>query len=112
MSAKIASAFQCTLSKWTAIQKPILYNAKVAGEIVKQVYTKEGMAFPTGQQWAEAQASLKKINMACVKNLTVRDFAKGGIVAAEFYTFYLVGEIIGRRNLVGYNVPTVQHHHE
>ncbi|KAG2223330.1 hypothetical protein INT45_008987 [Circinella minor] len=112
MSAKIVGSLQSTLSKLNALQKPVVYNTKVAVEIAKQVYTKEGMAVPTGEQFAQAQQTLQKsFNMSTLKNLTIRDVAKGGIVAAELYTFFLVGEIVGRRNLIGYDVePAVEHH--
>ncbi|KAL0089169.1 ATP synthase subunit G ATP20 [Phycomyces blakesleeanus] len=107
MSSKIVGFAQCAVSKLMAIQKPVVYNAKVAAEVAKQVYTKEGMAFPNGQQWAEAQSALKKnLNTAAFKSVTVGDVVKGGVVAAELYTFFLIGEIIGRRNLIGYNVES------
>ncbi|KAI9498432.1 mitochondrial ATP synthase g subunit-domain-containing protein [Zychaea mexicana] len=112
MSAKIVGTLQSTLSKLNALQKPIVYNTKVAAEVAKQVYTKEGMSFPSGEQFAQAQQTVQKsLNMSAWKNLTVRDVAKGGVVAAELYTFFLIGEIVGRRNLIGYDVkPAVEHH--
>lgn len=134
MSAKVLGALQGTLSKFvgkflhmhvivrfgfslsnarmgTALQKPVVYNLKVAGEIAKQVYTKEGMSFPTGEQFNQAQQTVKNyLNVNAWKGLTVRDFAKGGVVFAEIYTFFLVGEIIGRRSLIGYNVKPAEEH--
>ncbi|CAO3610799.1 unnamed protein product [Cunninghamella blakesleeana] len=105
MSAKIVGSLQSCLSKVIAFQKPIVYNAKVAGEVAKQVYIKEGMSFPSGTQFAEAQNVVKKnLNLSALKNLTWTNVAKGGVVAAELYTFFLIGEIVGRRNLIGYNV--------
>jgi F-type H+-transporting ATPase subunit g len=87
-----------------------VYNAKVGAELAKLVYKKEGMAFPSGQQFAEARSYVEKnLNKSAFKGLTLRDLAKGGVVAAEFYTFFLFGEIIGRRNLIGYNVPSEKH---
>jgi F-type H+-transporting ATPase subunit g len=96
-----------------ALQKPIVYNTKVAVEVAKQVYVKEGMSFPTGAQFAQAQQTLKnsfKINN--LKNLSCADFAKGGVILAEAYTFFLIGEIIGRQNLIGYNVKSEEEAHE
>ncbi|KAI9303159.1 mitochondrial ATP synthase g subunit-domain-containing protein [Cunninghamella echinulata] len=105
MSAKILGTVQSCVNKVIAFQKPIVYNAKVAGEIAKQVYTKEGMSFPTGTQFAEAQNVVKNnLNIQAVKKWTWSDVAKGGVVAAELYTFFLIGEIVGRRNLIGYDV--------
>ncbi|RUS22782.1 hypothetical protein BC937DRAFT_86989 [Endogone sp. FLAS-F59071] len=90
-----------------ALQRPIVYNAKVAAEIAKQVYVKEGMAFPTGKQLAETRNAIESINLDGFKKLKLGDFAKGSVIAAEAFAFFLVGEMIGRRNLVGYNVPAV-----
>ncbi|KAG2177277.1 hypothetical protein NQZ79_g7399 [Umbelopsis isabellina] len=110
MSAKLTGAAQGFLSKLSAIQKPVVYNSKVAAEIAKTVYKKEGMAFPSGQQFSEARTYVEKnLNRNAFKGLTLRDIAKGGVVAAEIYTFFLIGEIVGRRNLIGYNVPSAKH---
>ena len=38
------------------------------------------------------------------KNISKDQYFKAGLVAAEAYTFFLFGEIIGRRNLIGYDV--------
>lgn len=91
----------------TALQKPIVYDAKVVSEIAKQVYTKEGMSFPSGAQFTEAQTFVKKnLNVNSLKSVTWNNVAKGGVVLAEIYTFFLIGEIVGRRNLIGYNVKS------
>jgi F-type H+-transporting ATPase subunit g len=96
----------------TAIQKPVVYNTKVAVEIAKQVYKKEGMAFPSGAQFAEAQQSVQNaLKIKNLKNLTFSDVAKGGVIFAEIYTFFLIGEIVGRRNLIGYNVESEESAH-
>jgi F-type H+-transporting ATPase subunit g len=94
-----------------ALQKPIVYNAKVAGEIAKQVYVKEGMAFPNGAQFAQAQQSVQSaLKIKNLKSLTFSDVAKGSVLFAEVYTFFLIGEIVGRRNLIGYNVKSEEAH--
>ncbi|KAG2181741.1 hypothetical protein INT44_008556 [Umbelopsis vinacea] len=106
MSAKLTGAAQGIFSKLA------VYNTKVGAEVAKLVYKKEGMSFPSGQQFAEARSYVEKnLNKNALKGVTLRDFAKAGVVAAEIYTFFLFGEIIGRRNLIGYNVPTEHHEH-
>jgi F-type H+-transporting ATPase subunit g len=95
----------------TALQKPVVYNAKVTAEIAKQVYTKEGMAFPTGAQFSQAQQTLQEtLKIKNLKSLKFSDVAKGGVIFAEIYTFFLIGEIVGRRNLIGYNVKSEESH--
>lgn len=108
------SKVSALLNLYLALQKPIIYNTKVAVEVAKQVYTKEGMAFPSSEQFTQAQSTLKEaLKLKTLKNLTFSDVAKGGVVLAEIYTFFLIGEIVGRRNLIGYNVKSSEqeHHH-
>ncbi|KAG0228200.1 hypothetical protein BGW41_003519 [Actinomortierella wolfii] len=104
-------------SGFSKISGPIIYNAKVAGQIAKQVYIKEGMAPPSGAQIEAAKASVlnfaKSARSANTwKNISKEQYLKAGLVAAEAYAFFLVGEIVGRRNFVGYDVkPADAHEH-
>ncbi|KAF8929228.1 mitochondrial ATP synthase g subunit-domain-containing protein [Dissophora ornata] len=96
---------------------PIIYNAKVAGQVAKQVYIREGMAPPGGAQIEAAkEATFKFVKSArsasTWKNISKDQYLKAGLVAAEAYTFFLVGEIIGRRNFVGYDVKSADSHEE
>ncbi|CEG79073.1 hypothetical protein RMATCC62417_13586 [Rhizopus microsporus] len=112
MASKFIGCAQVYLNKALALQKPVVYNTKVAVEIAKQVYKKEGMAFPSGAQFAEAQQSVQNaLKIKNLKNLTFSDVAKGGVIFAEIYTFFLIGEIVGRRNLIGYNVESEESAH-
>ncbi|KAI8879404.1 hypothetical protein K501DRAFT_226753 [Backusella circina FSU 941] len=113
MASKFIGCAQVYLNKAIALQKPIVYNTKVAIEVAKQVYVKEGMSFPSGAQFAQAQQTLRQsLKINNLKNLGCADFAKAGVVLAEVYTFFLIGEIIGRKNLIGYNVKSEEVAHE
>lgn len=69
------------------------------------------MAFPSGAQFSQAQSTLQEaLKLKNLKNLSFSDVAKGGVVLAEVYTFFLIGEIVGRRNLIGYNVKSEESH--
>ncbi|KAF9162145.1 hypothetical protein DFQ27_004051 [Actinomortierella ambigua] len=106
-------------SGFSKISGPIIYNAKVAGQVAKQVYIKEGMAPPSGAQIEAAKESALKFakdarSANTWKNISKEQYLKAGLVAAEAYAFFLVGEIVGRRNLVGYDVKPAdahEHHH-
>lgn len=96
---------------------PVLYNAKVAGQIAKQVYIREGMAPPSAAQFENAkQATLKFAKDArsanTWKNISKEQYIQAGLVAAEAYAFFLVGEIVGRRNFIGYDVKSADSHAE
>ncbi|CAO3657266.1 unnamed protein product [Mucor hiemalis] len=71
MAAKFVGCAQAYLSKLMALQKPVVYNTKVAIEVAKQVYVKEGMAFPTGAQFTQAQQTLQNsLKISNLKNLS------------------------------------------
>ncbi|KAF9992003.1 ATP synthase subunit G atp20 [Entomortierella chlamydospora] len=110
-------ALSTATSTAVKLSGPIVYNAKVAGQIAKQVYIREGMAPPSGAQIEAAKdATLKFIKSArsanTWKNISKDQYLKAGLVAAEAYTFFLIGEIIGRRNIVGYDVKSADSHEE
>ncbi|KAG9321466.1 hypothetical protein KVV02_003593 [Mortierella alpina] len=112
----VTKAISTSASTASKLSGPILYNAKVAGQIAKQVYVREGMAPPSGAQIETAKdAALKFLwdarSFNTWKNISKDQYLTAGLVAAEAYAFFMVGEIIGRRNFVGYNVKSVEDHH-
>ncbi|KAG0371949.1 hypothetical protein BGX24_000947 [Mortierella sp. AD032] len=101
----------------SALRGPVLYNVKVAGQVAKQVYIREGMAPPSGAQFQTARdAALKFIwdarQAKTWRTISKTQYLNAGLVAAEAYVFFMVGEIIGRRNLIGYNVKSAESHDE
>ncbi|KAF9584200.1 ATP synthase subunit g, mitochondrial [Lunasporangiospora selenospora] len=104
-----------TAAAVTKLSGPVVYNAKVAGQVAKQVYIREGMAPPTGAQFEAAKESTLKFvksarSASTWKNISKEQYIGAGLVAAEAYAFFLVGEIIGRRNIVGYGVESADSH--
>ncbi|KAK3825341.1 MAG: mitochondrial ATP synthase g subunit-domain-containing protein [Benniella sp.] len=112
-ATKALSSISATATK---LSGPIIYNAKVAGNIAKQVYIREGMAPPSGAQIEAAKESVLKFSKAARSASTWKNISKEqvlgvGLVAAEAYAFFMVGEIVGRRNLIGYDVKSADSHH-
>ncbi|KAJ1928652.1 ATP synthase subunit G atp20 [Tieghemiomyces parasiticus] len=94
LSPKIGGFVDCTT-----------YWAKVTKELAKQVYTKEQLAPPSLAEYQPARKELLKLfKTENLKNITRQDAVKATVVAIEVAGFFMIGEIIGRRNLVGYNV--------
>ncbi|KAF9989005.1 hypothetical protein BGZ75_007915 [Mortierella antarctica] len=113
----VTKSLSTAVSTATKLSGPVLYNAKVAGQIAKQVYIREGMAPPTGAQFEAAKEAVTKFAKTAGsanmwKNISKDQYLKAGLVAAEAYTFFLFGEIIGRRNFVGYDVESADSHSE
>ncbi|GFZ43293.1 hypothetical protein JCM24511_01012 [Saitozyma sp. JCM 24511] len=89
-------------------REPIVYNAKVAASLARQVYQAERLAPPTKlHDWATAYAQI----WSRASNINFwRDVLKTGawaglaVAGLEAYGIFKLGEIIGRRNLVGYKI--------
>lgn len=95
--------------------EPIKYNLSVASSVAKQVYVAEALAPPTSlntivsayrQIWSKASDKAFWAQM-----LTKGDWKKVGIYAVEAYGIFTIGEMIGRRSLVGYKLDTSKHSH-
>ncbi|KAH9046131.1 hypothetical protein EDB84DRAFT_1586989 [Lactarius hengduanensis] len=69
-------------------QQPVRYNLSVAREVLKHVYTAERLQPPTSLGAVVASG----------------EWARLGVYAVEAYGIFKIGEIVGRRSLVGYNV--------
>ncbi|OCF31908.1 F-type H+-transporting ATPase subunit G [Kwoniella heveanensis CBS 569] len=89
-------------------REPLVYNAKVASSLARQVWQAEKLAPPLdASTWARAYSEIwaKGTNGGYWKNLLkTGGWAGLGVAAAEAYGLFSIGEIIGRRNLVGYNL--------
>ncbi|BFZ54934.1 hypothetical protein PYCC9005_001971 [Savitreella phatthalungensis] len=102
-----ASTASNQLGRLGGLQEPIVYWSKVVGQLAKQVYMKEGMSPPSGSQVEQVYKQLfnaaKSGNFVeqarNVKTSSLLKLAADGIV---IYGFYTVGEMIGRRHVVGY----------
>jgi F-type H+-transporting ATPase subunit g len=115
-----------------ALQKPIVYWARVSGEVAKQgtvafsfwecwrlVYLKEKMSPPSGAQFQETfQAVRQRVshpnrlfnqateyaNLGKLQELGWQPIARAGLKGIELFGFFCVGEMIGRRSIKGYKV--------
>ncbi|CCC69409.1 hypothetical protein NCAS_0C04190 [Naumovozyma castellii] len=89
-----------------------IYYGKVGAELSKEIYRKEGLTPPNVDEFKSVYAKLlglgkeysKKptelLNMA--KSLKKNDLLKYGSYGVQILGFFSLGEVIGRRKLVGY----------
>ncbi|GLB37810.1 putative mitochondrial ATP synthase g subunit [Lyophyllum shimeji] len=90
-----------------AYREPLLYNLAVAREFVKQVYRSEGLQPPSLNTVKEAYKTIwsRGTNPEWWRaSLQNGDIARVGIHALEAYGIFKIGEIIGRRSLIGYHL--------
>uniref|UniRef100_A0A8H8CF21 Uncharacterized protein n=1 Tax=Psilocybe cubensis TaxID=181762 RepID=A0A8H8CF21_PSICU len=88
-------------------KQPVLYNLAVTKEVFKQIYIKEGLQPPSIEAVKTAYTSLwsQVRNPALVGNLVKSgEIGRVGVYGLQAYGIYKIGEIIGRRSLVGYKL--------
>ncbi|KZP10460.1 hypothetical protein FIBSPDRAFT_833460 [Athelia psychrophila] len=87
---------------------PLIYNLNVTRELLKQVYLAERLQPPTSFstiQSAYQTMWTRASNPAYWKDIAkTGELAKVGIYAVEAYGIFKIGEIVGRRSLIGYNL--------
>ncbi|KAJ3375999.1 ATP synthase subunit G atp20 [Allomyces arbusculus] len=98
---------QAVANNFASKLDPIIYYSKVVAEVAKQVYTKNNLQPPAMATMQEAQSiasSLaKSVMQGAHKTWTKTDVQKGAVLAGEAITFFLIGEVVGRRSLIGYS---------
>jgi hypothetical protein len=93
----------------TGVLQPVVYYAKVSGQVLSLVAKHQKISFPSPSHLAEAQAALgqaltafqtgawKKVTLGQVGTLAGEGLKIGG--------FFWVGEMLGRGSIVGYTIP-------
>ncbi|KAG6873533.1 hypothetical protein C0995_014403 [Termitomyces sp. Mi166 len=90
-----------------AYRQPLFYNLAVGREIIKQIYRTEALAPPSV---SAIQTAYKTIwssitNVAYLRQIAGNgDLARVGIYALEAYGIFKIGEMFGRRSLIGYDL--------
>ena len=88
-------------------KEPLVYNFSVVREIAKQIYVAERLAPPNLAAVKAAYCSLWSQIAAPGALRTLAQsgqVAQVGIYGLQAYGIFKIGEIVGRRSLVGYNV--------
>lgn len=116
-----------TLIAFTQRQIPrVLYYARVSQELAKIVFHGQNMSPPSAStfqahfhwliekfQNPSTLLSSLSINSTAflqqARNIRINQVASGAVVFAEVLGFFTVGEILGRRKLVGYQGQTAHH---
>ncbi|CDZ96617.1 Mitochondrial F1F0-ATP synthase, subunit g/ATP20 [Phaffia rhodozyma] len=102
------------INKIAPYQSKLIYNIRVAGELAKQVYIGQKLAPPTSvgevtSAWANAvgKATDKNYWFGISKN---GQWTTLGLYGLQAYGLFSIGEMIGRRSIVGYNLDTHSEH--
>jgi len=89
-------------------REPVTYNLSVLKELLKKVYISESLAPPRSlEQITQAYRALWQSGSSVQwwrEAVNSGGWKKVGIYALEAYGIFHIGEIVGRRSLVGYNL--------
>ncbi|KIJ62996.1 hypothetical protein HYDPIDRAFT_157206 [Hydnomerulius pinastri MD-312] len=110
LGERAGSMLGCMLhsSVFGSYRQPLIYNAQVARELLKQIYIAERLQPPTSLGTVTGAYSTlfsRASSPAYWRGILANgEWAKVGIYAVEAYGIFKIGEILGRRSLVGYNL--------
>ncbi|SCW04373.1 LAFE_0H12090g1_1 [Lachancea fermentati] len=112
MFSRIQSYATSLASKAKLYANKSVYYSKVAAEVSKQVYLKEGLQPPSVADFQSVYTQLykqtlglvlkPKDSLAVFKNVQKNDILRYGSYGIQLAGLYSLGEIIGRRKVVGY----------
>ncbi|TPX41682.1 hypothetical protein SeMB42_g05465 [Synchytrium endobioticum] len=104
--ANTTKAASHVVSRVTGLVEPILYYGQVGLELVRQVAVHQRL---TNFNVAEAQQGyanfLAAFQNGTWRNVTLRHAAGVAVKGVEIVGFFCVGEMIGRRHVIGYDIP-------
>jgi F-type H+-transporting ATPase subunit g len=91
-----------------AYRQPLLYNLSVTREVLKHIYLAERLQPPTSLsavQSAYATLWARACSPAYWRQIAGNgEWARVGVYAVEAFGIFKIGEILGKRSLVGYNL--------
>ncbi|KAF8340375.1 uncharacterized protein EI90DRAFT_3012264 [Cantharellus anzutake] len=97
-------------------KEPLIYNFAVARELLKQVYIRESLVPPTtlSTYTGAYRTILERATSPGYWRSVLEsgEWAKIGIYGLEAYFIFHIGEMIGRRGMLGYKIeaPKATHH--
>ncbi|KAJ2452425.1 hypothetical protein EV183_002940 [Coemansia sp. RSA 2336] len=109
VTSPLPAKVKAPLNKAVGIFEPVLYFTEVAFHLGKQVVVRQNFKLPTKADFAAAETELFKAleffnlkNIKNVKDIPADKWKRGALKTFELSTLFVLGEIVGRGNLVGY----------
>ncbi|SCV04089.1 LAMI_0H13322g1_1 [Lachancea mirantina] len=119
MLARLQSLSTSVVSQAKLVSSKTIYYSKVVGELSKQVYLKENLQPPSVNDFQTVYTKLykralgfatkPKSSLEFLKTLGKNDLVKYGSYGVQLAGLYSLGEIIGRRKVVGYTNYAAHH---
>ncbi|KAI3657802.1 hypothetical protein MP638_000773 [Amoeboaphelidium occidentale] len=90
----------------TRLSSSLRSSALTASAVFRQVYQKEKLSPPSMAEYGKAKqellSGLSTIASKPVSQYTLAHVGRFSLLLAEVYGFFVVGEVVGRGQLVGY----------
>ncbi|KAJ1990167.1 hypothetical protein GGI25_004522 [Coemansia spiralis] len=109
LTGPLPASIKTPLNKTVGFLEPLVYYSEVAYHLGKQVVIRQNFTLPKKADFAAAETQLFKVlefvkirNIKSLKEIPVAQWKRGAIKTFELSALFVVGEIIGRGNLIGY----------
>ncbi|KAJ2442592.1 hypothetical protein GGF42_006901 [Coemansia sp. RSA 2424] len=109
VTGPIPASIKGPLNKAVGIFEPILYYSEVVYHLGKQVAARQNFTLPNKADFLAAETQLFKVldfvkirNVKAIKDIPAETWKNGAIKTFELSTLFVIGEIVGRGNLIGY----------
>ncbi|KAI8927270.1 mitochondrial ATP synthase g subunit-domain-containing protein [Entophlyctis helioformis] len=114
-AAKAKAAASSIGARLQGFASPLIYYGRVGVEFVSQVASHQRLtSFPNIGEAQQGMANfIKALQNGEWKKVTVRQSLTFAAEGAKIYGFFLVGEMVGRGSIIGYNIEGSGHggHH-
>ncbi|KAJ2354849.1 hypothetical protein GGF43_003026 [Coemansia sp. RSA 2618] len=109
VTGPLPAKVKAPLNKAVGIFEPILYYSEVAYHLGKQVAVRQNFTLPTKVDFAAAETQLFKVleyvkvkNVKSITDIPLDKWKSGAIKTFELSALFVVGEMVGRGNVIGY----------
>ncbi|KAJ1733628.1 hypothetical protein GGI11_007169 [Coemansia sp. RSA 2049] len=105
----LPAAIKTPLNKTIGALEPLIYYSEVAFHLGKQVIVRQNFTLPKKADFVAAETQLFKVlefvkikNVKSLKDIPLDQWKRGAIKTFELSSLFVIGEIVGRGNLIGY----------
>ncbi|KAJ1964627.1 hypothetical protein GGI12_001295 [Dipsacomyces acuminosporus] len=109
ITSPLPASVKGPLNKTVGVLEPVIYYSEVAYHLGKQVVVRQNFTLPGKADFAAAETQFFKVldyvkikNIKSIKDIPVEQWKNGAIKTFELSTLFVIGEIVGRGNFIGY----------
>ncbi|KAJ2161085.1 hypothetical protein GGF46_001756 [Coemansia sp. RSA 552] len=109
VTSPLPEKVRAPLNKAVGILEPVLYYSEVVYHLGKQVAVRQNFTLPAKADFAAAETQLFKVlelakikSVKSLKDIPLQKWKSGAIKTFELSTLFVIGEMVGRGNMIGY----------